>query len=325
MLAVLRNGVPLTSATSTRTADPATTASTASCGRLQADVPGEVVERAGGDHRQRQAVLERDGGRGGDAAVAAGHTERLGPPGPRRLAEQLGDAGLLAQLQHLGAGEQAGDVGGRVVVVGARARVDGDHQPGAVGQRRGLGRRPDAGRVLGPDPPPVLGGGGDRAAHGEAGQHVARVVHADVHARVADAQRDRRERDAGERALHRHAGDERRPPTPSARSGTTASRGSGAAAGRRVGRPSSGRTRLKNRLRTALTSALETAIEPSPRTAPRRSGPLRSPNSAPTTIQSLPWSAQRESRRSQRSAGEAGRAPTSACSRLSQCRGEGTR
>ena len=136
MLAVLRNGVPLTSATSTCTADPRADGLGGVLGRLHADVAGEVVERAGGDDGQRQSVLERHGGRGGDAAVAAGHTQRPGPAGAAPPAEQFVDAGVLAHLQHLGAGEQPADVRGRVVVVAARARVDRDDQPLAVGQRR---------------------------------------------------------------------------------------------------------------------------------------------------------------------------------------------
>ena len=73
---------------------------------LEADVAGEVVERAGRDDGQRQPVLQRDRGGRGDAAVPAGHAERLRAAGPRRLAEQLVDAGLGGQLEDLRAGQQ---------------------------------------------------------------------------------------------------------------------------------------------------------------------------------------------------------------------------
>src|SRR3954463_12209905 len=114
MLEVLRNGVPFTSATSTRTAWPETTASAVSCGVSRPtsrakwfNVPAATTASgrarsiaspggAGGRARPPRAR----GGRG-DAAVPAGHPERLRPAGRRRLTEQLDDPCLLlGQLQH---------------------------------------------------------------------------------------------------------------------------------------------------------------------------------------------------------------------------------
>src|SRR5689334_24553733 len=54
--------------------------------RLDADVPREVVERAGRHHPQRQPVLDRDGGGRVHRAVAAGHAEHPGPA--RRLPQR---------------------------------------------------------------------------------------------------------------------------------------------------------------------------------------------------------------------------------------------
>jgi hypothetical protein len=149
--------------------------------RLEADVAGEVVQRARGDDGERQAVLDRDRGGRGDAAVPAGHPERLRPAGRRRLTEQLDDPCLLGQLQHLGAGQDALDVRDRVVVVGTGARVDRHHEAVPLGQRRSLGRRAHPRRLLGPHAPPVLGGGRDGAADGEPGHDVAGVVDTHVH------------------------------------------------------------------------------------------------------------------------------------------------
>ena len=58
--------------------------------------------------------------------------------------------GVLGHLEDLGAGEGLRDVGCGVVLVGAGARVDRDDQPLALGQGRGLQRRPHPGRLLGP-------------------------------------------------------------------------------------------------------------------------------------------------------------------------------
>jgi hypothetical protein len=102
------------------------------------------------------------------------------------------------------------DLRGRVVVLGAGARVDRHDQPVPLGQRRRFVGRPHPGRLLGADPPPVRRGRGQCAAHRKPRDDVPGVVHADVHPGVADAERHRRERGAGQRALHGHAGDERR-------------------------------------------------------------------------------------------------------------------
>src|SRR3954454_23026858 len=127
MLEVLRNGVPFTSATSTRTAWPETTASAVSCGvsrptsrakwfhvpaaTTASGRPCSIATAAAAETLPSPpatpSALARPGGAAaaaGDAAAPAGHPERLPPAGRRRLTEQLDDPCLLGQLQHLGAG-----------------------------------------------------------------------------------------------------------------------------------------------------------------------------------------------------------------------------
>jgi hypothetical protein len=92
-----------------------------------------VVERARGDDRQRQPVLEGDRGRGGNAPVAAGDAERLRAARAGGLAQEFLDPGIRARRQDLGAGKDPGDVLGGVVVVGAGLGIDRDHQPFSLG------------------------------------------------------------------------------------------------------------------------------------------------------------------------------------------------
>jgi hypothetical protein len=207
MLAVLRNGVP----------------SGGVLRRLQADVAGEVVQRARGDDGERETVFDGDSSGGGDAAVAAGHPQGPRPSGCCCLPQQFVDPGVRCRLQDLGARHDALDVGTRVVVVRARARVDRHYQARTLGQRRRLGGIAHPGRLLRPHPPPVLSRDRDGAAHGEARHDVPRVVHAHVHPRVADAQRYRRQRGPGQGALHRQSGHEGR-----RRRGVPAGKGQGA-------------------------------------------------------------------------------------------------
>src|SRR4051795_4353744 len=127
MLAVLRNGVPLTSATSTSTADPERTASAASSGvstptsrAKWLSVPAGMTASgracssataaaaaplpAPPAPPRARAAPERPRGGARHAPVAAGHPQRPRPAGARRLAEQLGHPGVLAELEQLGAG-----------------------------------------------------------------------------------------------------------------------------------------------------------------------------------------------------------------------------
>src|SRR3954470_22773252 len=119
MLAVLRNGVPLTSATSTSTADPDRTASAASSGVSTPTSRAKWLSVPAGMTASGRACSSATAGAAATlplpagpprAPVPAGHPQRPRPAGARRLAEQLGHPGVLAELEQLGAGEQPADV-----------------------------------------------------------------------------------------------------------------------------------------------------------------------------------------------------------------------
>ena len=326
MLEVLRNGVPLTSATSTRTACAGDDGVGGVLRRLQPDVAGEVVERAGGDDRQRQPVLQRHGGGRGDAAVAAGHAERLRPAGAGRLAEQLVDAGVRRSVSSTSArGSRRADVLGGVVVVGARARVDGDDEALALGQRRRLVRRPHAGRLLRAGPATSAGWRRRRRRPRRARRRRRR---GSARRRAPGSSRRRappapaRRRPAGSPWPRRSRTP---PPRRSGRSGRTGCPARGAAGG--------GDCRFSRSGRTPAEEPLEDDVDeqrwrpPASRARGRRpgaAGPCAARAATPMTSHSRPWLAKVESRRSQRSAGVVGRRPMNACRRASQSRGEDT-
>ena len=171
---------------------------------------GEVVERPGRDHQQRDARVQRRARGRVDRPVAAGH------PQHRRLGRGLGEHGedvlALPHLAHLRRGQRLRDLaadGVRVPATGTGIRDD--DEPGAVRQGGQVGvRRPVLLRRLPahrPHPGQRVGGEGPER---DAGEHVPGVVHPGVHAGVRDAAREHPDPRAEDGTLQRDAGRERR-------------------------------------------------------------------------------------------------------------------
>ncbi len=170
---------------------------------LHAQVVGEVVQGAAGQHRERQAVPQGDPGGRVHRAVTTAHAQHPRPG--RRLRQRVTDL-LRRALHDLRLRQRT--LQRPDPVGGARGPVGDHHQTLALRQRGCLGTRP--GRA------PHLGAGRHQPPHQEGrphaerrpGQYVTREVHTRVHPGGRHRERHRRHHRAPGRGLQRDPGRE---------------------------------------------------------------------------------------------------------------------
>ena len=177
--------VPAIMPTSTPTADPLSTAATASSIDREADVAREVVQRPAGEHDERLAGFVRRLRRGVHRAVSAGRRRSRRPAAAAfSSASATLSSSLVSMISAPGSRSRSSSVGGpaRPLPASGLTTTASPLPSGSGRSPSSTDGRPGARGLVRCDRPEPPRRDRDAGADQRAADDVGRVVHADVHA-----------------------------------------------------------------------------------------------------------------------------------------------